>query len=185
MSSESVRPSNHLILCRPVLLPPSLLPSIRVLFSNESVLCIRWPKYWSFSINPSNEYSGLIYFRIDWFGLLAVQGTESSPAPQFESINSLALSFFMLHLSHPYMTTGKTTALTRRNFLGKVMSLLFNTPRCVMTFLPKSRRLLILWLQSLSAVILGSKKIKSVAVSTLPLSVCCEVLGPDAMVLGF
>ena len=111
--------------------------------------------------------------------------SESSPAPQFESINSLALSFFMLQLSHPYMTTGKTMALTRRNFLGKVMSLLFNMPRFVMTFLPKSRHLLILCLQSLSAVILGSKKIKSVAVSTLPLSVCCEVLEPDAMILGF
>ena len=129
MSIESVMPSNHLILCRPLLLPPSIFPSIRV-FSNESVLCIRWPKYWSFSfsISPSNEYSGLISFRIDWFDLLAVQGTLKSLL-QYHSSKALILwrsAFFMVHLSLPYMTTGKTIALTRWTFGGKVMFLLFN-----------------------------------------------------------
>ena len=129
MSIELVMPSNHLILCRPLLLPPSIFPRIRV-FSNESALRIRWPKYWSFSftISPSNEYSGLISFRIDWLDLLAVQGTqESSPTPQFKSINSSMLSFLYSQLSHPYMTTEKTIALTRLPFVGKVMSLLFNS----------------------------------------------------------
>ena len=129
MSIESVIPSNHLILCRPLLLPPSIFPSIRV-FLNESVLCIRWPKYWSFSfsINPSNEYSRLISFRMDWLDLLAVQGTLKSPLQHHSSKASILRrsAFFILQLSHPYMVTGKTTALTRWTFVGKVMSLLFN-----------------------------------------------------------
>ena len=127
MSIESVMPSNHLILCCPLLFLPSIFPSIRV-FSNESIFCITWPKYWSFSfsISPSNEYSGLISLGIDWLDLLAVQqdSQESSPTPQFKSINSSALSFFIVQLSHPYMTTGKTIALTRQIFVGKVISLL-------------------------------------------------------------
>ena len=157
MSIESVMPSNHLILCRPLLLPPSIFSSIRV-FYNELVLPIRWPKYWSFSFNisTSNEYSGLISFRMDWLDLLAVQGIlESSPTPQFKSINSSALSFLYSPLSHPYMTNGKTIALTRWTFVGKVMSLHYNMlSRLVITFLPRSKRILISWLQSPSAVIL-------------------------------
>ena len=153
-------PSNHLILCRPLLLLPSIFPSIRA-FSNESVLRIRWPKYWSFSfsISPSNEYSGLISFS----GLVGSpcsprDSQESSPTPQFKSINSLALSFLYSPLSHPYMTTGKTIALTRWTFVGKVMSLLFNMlPRLVITFLPRNKRLFISRLQSPSAVILKPK----------------------------
>ena len=123
MSIASVIPSNHLILCRPLLLLPSIFPSIRV-FANESALCIRWPKYWRFNISPLNECSELISFRIDWFDLPAVQGTlKSPPAPQFKSINSLMPSFFMAQLSHLYMTTGKTIALPRQTFVGKVMLL--------------------------------------------------------------
>ena len=137
----SLMPSNHLILCGPILLPPSVFPSIRV-FSNESALCMRWPKYWSFTFNisPSNEHPGLISFRMDWLDLLAVQGTqESSPTPQFKSISSSVLSF-MVQLSHPYMTTGKTTALTRWTFVGKVTSQLFNKlSRLVVTFLLRSK----------------------------------------------
>ena len=156
-------PSNHLILCRPLLLLPSIFPSIRV-FSNESALCIRWPKYWSFSfsISPSNEYSGLIYFWMDWLDLLAVQATLKSLLQHHSSKASVLLhsAFFMVQLSHPFMTTGKTIALTRRTFVGKVMSLLLNMPsRLVLTFLPRSKRLLISWLQSPSAVILEPKKI--------------------------
>ena len=139
-------PSSYLILSRPLLLLPSIFPSIRV-FSNESVLCIRWAKYWSFrfSISPSNEYSVLISFRMDWLDLLAVQETlKTSPTPQFKSINSSVSAFFIVQLSHPYRTTGKTTALTRQPFVGKVMSLLFNIlSRLVITFLPRSKRLLI------------------------------------------
>ena len=151
-------PSNHLILCRPLLLLPSIFPSIRV-FSNESALHIRWPKYWSFSfsINPSNEYSGLISLRIDWFDLLAVQGTLKSLLQHHSSKASIlqCSAFFLVKLSHPYMTTGKTVALTRRTLVGKVMSLLLNMlSRLVITFLPRSRCLLISWLQSPSAVIL-------------------------------
>ena len=150
MSIESVMPSYHLILCCPLLLLPSIFPSIRV-FSSQSVLLIRWPQYWSFSfsISPSNEYSGLISFRMDWLYPLAVQGTlKSPPKPQFKSINSLALSFFIVQLSHPYMTTGKTIALTRQTFVGKVMSLLFNIlSTLVITFLPRSKLLLFSWLQ--------------------------------------
>ena len=160
MSIESVMPSNHLILCRPLLLS-SIFPSIRV-FSNESVL-IRWPKYWSFSfsISPPNEYSGLISFRIDWFDLLVVQGTLKSLHQHHSSKASIlqCSAFFIVQLSHPYMTTGKTIALTRWTFVGKVMSLLFNMPsRLVIAFLPRSKHLLISWLQSPSAVILDPLK---------------------------
>ena len=155
MSTELVMPSNHLILCHPLLLPPSICPSIRD-FSKESVLPIEWPKYWSFSISPSNEYSGLISFRIDLFDLLAVQGTLKSLFQHHSSKASILQhsAFFTVQLSHPYMTTGKTIALTRRNFVGKVMSLLLNMlSRLVTTFLPRSKHLLISWLQSPSAVI--------------------------------
>ena len=188
MSIESVMPSNHLILCHPLLLLPSVFPSIKV-FSNESVLCIRWPKYWSFSfsISPSNEYSGLISFRIDWFDLLAVQGTLKS-LPQHHSSKVSILwhsAFFMIQLSHSYMTTGKTIALTRWTFVGKVMSLLFNMlSRFVIVFFPRSKHLLISWLQSSSAVILEPKKIKSY-VSIVSPSVCHEAIGQDAMIFAF
>ena len=162
MSIELVMPSNHFILCRPCLLLPSILPTIRV-FSDESVLCIRWPKDWSFGISPSNEYSGLISFRIDWLDLLAVRGTLKSLL-QHHSLKASILQLlasFIVQLSHPYMTTGKTIALTRRTFVGKVMSLLFNMlSRLVVTFLPRSKCLLISWLQSPSAVILEPQKIK-------------------------
>ena len=154
MSIASVMPSNHLILCRPLLLLPSILPSIRI-FSNESVLCIRWPKDWrfSFNISPSNEHPGLIYFILQ------------------------RSAFFIVQLSHPYMTTGKTIALTRQTFVGKVMSLLFKMlSRFVIAFLPRSKHLLISWLQSRSAVIWGPPKIKSVTVSIVSLSICHEVL---------
>ena len=150
-------PSNHLILCRPLLLP-SIFPSIRV-FSNESALHIRWPKYWSFSfnINPSNEYPGLISFRMDWLGLLAVQGTLKSLLQHYSSKASILRrsAFFIVQLSHPYMTTGKTIALTTQTFVGKVMSLLFSMlSRLVITFLPRSKRLLISWLQCAQGLIM-------------------------------
>ena len=160
MSIESVMPSNHLILCHPLLLQPSIFPSIRV-FSSESVLCIRWPKYWSFSISPSNEYSGLISFRIDWLDLLAIQGTLKSLLQHHSSKASVLWysAFFIVKLSHPYLTTGKTIALTRQTFVGKVMSLLFNMlSRLVITFLLRSKYLLISWQQSPSAVISEPKK---------------------------
>ena len=155
-------PSNHLILSCPLLLPPSVFPSITVFF-NESVLHIRWPKYWTFSFNisPSKEYSGLIYFRMDWLDLLAVQGTLKSLLQHHSSKASILLHsvFNIVQLSHPYMTTGKTIALTRWTFVGKVMSLLFNMlSRLVITFYQRSKRLLISWLQSPSAVILEPKK---------------------------
>ena len=164
MSAQLVMPSNHLILCRHLLLLPSIFPSLRVL-SNESVLCIRWPKYWSFSfsISPSNEYSGLISLRIDWFDLLAVQGTLKSLLQHHSSKASILRrsAFFIVQLSHPYLTTGKTIALTRQTFVGKVMSLLFNMlSRLVIAFLPRSKCLLISWLQSPSAVILEPPKNK-------------------------
>ena len=164
-------PSNHLILCCPLLLLPSIFPSIRV-FSDESVLRIRWPKYWnfSFSISPCKEYSGLISFRMDWLDLLAVQGTLKSLLQHHSSKASIlqCSAFFIVQLSHLYMTTGKTIALTRWTFVGKVMSLLFNKlSRLVITFLPRSKHLLISWLQSPSAMILEPKKIKSVTVSTV------------------
>ena len=171
MSIESVMPSNHFILCHPLLLLPSIFPSIRV-FSNDSVLHIRWPKYWSFSFNisPSNEYSGLISFRMDWLDLFAVQGTLNSLLQYHSSKASIlwCSAFFIVQLSHPYMTTGKNIALTRWTFVGKVMSLLFNMlSRLVITFLPSSKRLLISWLQSPSSVILEPKKLKSDTVSTV------------------
>ena len=189
MSIESMIPSNHLTLCRPLLLPPSIFPSIRV-FSNESVLCIRWPKYWSFnfSISPSNEYSVLISLRIDWFDLLAVQGTLKSLLQHHSSKASVFWhsTFFMVQVLHSYMTTGKTLALTRWTFVSKVMSLLFNMlSRLVITFLPKSKHLLISWLQSPSAVILEPKKIKSVTVSIVSPSICHEMMGTDAMIFIF
>ena len=168
---------------------PSTFPSIRG-FSNESVLCIRWPKYWSFSfsISPSNEYSGLISFRMDWLDLLAVQGILKSLLQHQSSKVSILQSsaFFIVQLSHPHMTTGKTIALTRQTFVGKVMSLLFNMlSRLVIAFLPRSKCLLISWLQSPSAVILVPKKIKSLTVSIVSPSICHEVMGPDAMILVF
>ena len=164
MSIESVMPSNYLILCHPLLFLPSIPPSIRV-FSNESALRIKRPKYWSFSfsISPSNEYSGLISFRMDWFDLLAVQGTLKSLLPHHSSKASILRhsAFFIVQLSHPYMTTGKTIPLTRWTFVGKVISLLFNKlSRLVITFLPRSKWLLISWLQSSSAVILETPKNK-------------------------
>ena len=170
MSIELVMPSNHLILCRPLLLPPSVFPSIRV-FSSESVLPIRWPKYWSFSfsISPSSEYSRLISFRMDWLDLLAVQGALKSLLQHHSSKASLLQHsvFFIVQLSHPYMTPGKTIALTKRKFVGKVMSLLFNMlSRLVIAFLPRSKRLLTSWLQSPSAVSLEPSEIKSATVST-------------------
>ena len=151
MSIESVMPSNHLILCHPLFLLPSIFPSIRV-FSNKSALC-RWPKYWNFSISPSNEYSGLISFRIDWFNLLAVQGTLKSLLQHHSSKGSILQCPDVFMVSHPYMTTGKTIALTRRTFVGKLMSLLFNAlSGLVIAFLPRNKHLLISWLQSPSAV---------------------------------
>ena len=182
-------PSNHLILCCPLLLLLSIFPSIKI-FSKESALHIRWPQYWSFSfsISPSNEYSGLISFRIDCFDLLAVQGTLKSLLQHHSSKASILCcsAFFIVQLSHPYMTTGKTVALTRQTFVGKVMSLLFNMLSWfVIDFLPRSKCLLILWLQSPSAVILEPPKIKSVTVFTVPTSICHEVMGPDAMIFVF
>src|SRR5574339_439322 len=165
MSIESVMPSSHLILCRPLLLLPPIPPSIRV-FSSESTLGMRCPKYWSFSFNisPSNEHSGLISFRMDWLDLLAVQGTLKSLLQHHVSKASILWrsAFFIVQLSHPYMTTGKTIALTSRTFVDKVMSLLFNMlSRLVITFLPRSKHFLISWLQSQSAVILEPPKIVS------------------------
>ena len=165
MPIESVMPSSHLILCRPLLLLPPIPPSIRV-FSNESTLHIRWPKDWSFSFNisPSSEHPGLISLRMDWLDLLAVQGTLKSLLQHHSSKASIfrCSAFFTVQISHPYMTTGKTIALTRRTFVGKVISLHFNMlSKLVITFLPRSKCLLISWLQSPSAVILESPKIKS------------------------
>ena len=181
-SIESVKPSSHLTLCRPLLLLPPIPPSTRV-FSNESTLHLRWPKYWSFgfSIIPSKEISGLISFRMDWLHLLAVQGTLKSLVQHDSSKASILgrSAFFTVQLSHPYMTTGKTIALNRRTFVGKVMSLLLNMlSRLVITFLPRSKHLLISWLQSPSAVILELKKIKSDTISTVSPSVSHELMGP-------
>ena len=174
-SIESVMPSSHLILCHPLLLLPPIPPSIRV-FSNESTLPMRWTKYWSFSfsISPSNEHPGLISFRMDWLDLLAVQGTLKSLLQHHSSKASIlwCSAFLTVQLSHPYMTTGKTIALTRRTFVDKVISLLFNMlSRLVIIFLPRSKRLLISWLQSPSAVILEPQKIKSDTVSTVSPSI--------------
>ena len=184
-----VMPSNHLILCRPLLLLPLIFPSITV-FSNESALHIRWPKYWSFSFNisPTNEHPGLISFRMDWLDLLAVQGTLKSLLQHHSSEASILWrsAFFTVQLSHTYMTTGKTIALSRQTFVDKVVSLLLNMlSRLVITFLPRSKHLLILWLQSPSAGILEPPKIKSVTVSIVYPSICHEVIGPNAMILVF
>ena len=181
-------PSNRLIFCPPLLLLPSIFPRIRVL-SNESALHIRWPKYWSFSFNisPSNEHPGLISFGMNWLDL-AVQGTLKSLIQHHSSKASVLWlsAFFIVQLSHPYMTTGKIIALTRWTFFDKVMSLLLNMlSRLLITFLPRSNCLLISWLQSLSAVILEPPKIKSATVSTVSPSICYEVMGPDAMILVF
>ena len=178
MFIESVMPSNHFMLSHPLLLLPSIFPSIRV-FSKQSALPIRFPKYWSFSfsISPSSEYTGLMSFRIDWFDLLAVQGTLKNLLQHHSSKASILQHsvFFMVHLSHPYITTGKTIALIRRTFVGKVMSLSFNTlSRFLMAFLPRSKHLLISWWQSPFALILEPKKIKSVTVSS---SICDEMMG--------
>ena len=178
--------SNHLILCRPLLLLPSICPSTRV-FSNESALHMMWPKYWSFSFNisPSNEHRGLISFRIDWLDLLAVQGTLKNLLQHHSSKASILQrpAFFIGQLSHLYMTTGKTIAFTRQTFVSKVMSLLFNMLcKLVITFLPRSKHLLISWQQSLSVVILEPPKIKSATVSP---SISHEVMGPDAMIFVF
>src|SRR5574339_550554 len=175
-SIGSVMPSSHLILCHPLLLLPPIPPSIRV-FSNESTLCMRWPKYWSFSFSiiPSKEHLGLTSFRVDWLDLLTVQGTLKSLLQHHSSKASIlqCSAFFTVQLSHPYMTTGKTIALNRRTFVGKVMSLLFNMlSRLVITFLPRSKHLLISWLQSPSAVILEPPKIKSDTVSIVSIYAC-------------
>ena len=179
-------PSNHLILCCALFLLPPILPSIRVI-SSESTLRMRWPKYWSFSfrISPSNEQQGLISFRSDWLDLLAVQETLKSLLQHHSSKASILWrsAFFIVQLSHPYTTIGKTIALTRQTFVGKVMSLFFNMlSRLVITSLLRSKLLLISWLQSPSAVILELKKSKSDTVSP---SICREVMGPDAMILVF
>ena len=182
-------PSSHLILCCPLFLLPPIPPSIRV-FSNKSTLHMRWPKYWSFSFSiiPSKEHPGPISFRMDWLDLLAVQGTLKSLLQHHSSKASILRhsAFFTVQLSHPYMTTGNTIALTRWTFVGLIMSLLFNMlSRLVITFLPRSKRLLISWLQSSSAVILEPPKIKSDTVSTVSPSISYEVMGPDAMILVF
>ena len=191
MSIKLVVPSNHLIFYCPLVLLPSIFPSIRV-FSNESVLCIMWPKYWrfsfSFSISLSNKYSGMISFRMDWLDLLAVQGTLKSLL-QHHSSKAWILqcsTFFIVQLSHPYMTTGKTIALTRHTIVSKVMSLLFNMlSRLVIAFPLRSKHLLISGLQSTPALILEPKKIKFLTVSIVSPSICHEVMGPDAMILVF
>ena len=186
-SIESAMPSNHLILCHPLLLLPPIPPSIRV-FSNKSTLHIRWPKYWSFSfsISPSSEHPGLISFMMDWLDLLAVQGTLKSFLQHHSAKAPIRWhsAFCIVQLSHPYMTTGKTTDLTRQTFVGKVMSLLFNMlSRLFVTFLPRRKHLS--RLQSPSAAILEPKKIKSVTVYTISPSICHEVMGPEAMILVF
>ena len=182
-------PSNHLILCHPLLFLSSIIPSIRV-FSNESALHNRWPKYWSFSCNisPSNEHPGLIFFRMDWLDLLAVQGTLKTLLQHHSSKASIlqCSASFTVQLSHPYMTTGETIALTRWTFVSKVMSLLLNMlSSLVSTFLPRRKHLLISWLQSPSAMILEPRKIKSATVSTVSPSICHEVMGSDATILVF
>ena len=195
MSNESVIPSNHLILCCPLLLLPSIFPNISGLFANEPISPMSWlfvsgTNYWSFSfsINLYNEYSGLLSFRIDWFDLLAVQGTLNSLLQHHSSKASILqhLAFFMAQLSHPYMTTGNTIALTIWIFVSQVILLLFNMlSKFVTTFLPMNNRLLISWLPSASAVILEPKKIKPVTVSIFSYSICHEVMGPDAMIFVF
>ena len=171
----------------PAFLLPSVFPSIRV-FSKESALSITWSEYWHFSFSPSNEYSGLVSFRIDWFDFLAVQGTLKSLLQHQSSKASILLrsAFFMVQLSHPYMTTRKTIALTIQIFVGKMLSLLFNTLyRFVIAFLPRSKHLLTSWLQSPSTVIFEPKKIKSATICTFSPSICHEVMGPESMTLVF
>ena len=190
MPIESVMPSNHLILCRPLLLPPSMFPSIRVFSNVGSSHQMAKVKYWSFSFNISlsNEYFRLIFFRMDWLDILEVEGTLKSLLHHHSSKASILQhsAFFTVQLSHPYMTTGKTIALMRQTFVGKVMSLLFNMqPRLVIIFLPRSKHLLISWLQSPPSVILEPPKIKSATVSTVSPSICHEVMGPDAMIFIF
>ena len=182
-------PSNHLILCHPLLLLPSIFPTISV-FSNESAVCIRWPKdsSFSFNISPSNEHPGLISFRMDWLDLFAVQGTLKSLLQHHTSKASILLfsAFFIAQLSHPYMTIGKTIALTRQTFVGKVISLLFYIlSRLVIAFLPRTKCLLISWLQSLYEVILEPLKIKSFTVFIVSPSIGHEVMGRDAMIFVF
>ena len=182
-------PSSHLILCRPLLLLPPIPPHIRV-FSNESTLRMRWPKYWSFSFSiiPSKEHPGLISSRMDWLDLCCSprDSQESSPTPHFKSINSSVLSFLYGPTLTPIHDYWKIIALTRWTFFGKVMSLLFNVlSRLVITFLPRSKHLLISWLQSPCAVILEPKKIKHVTVSIVSPFICHEVMGPDVMILVF
>jgi len=189
MSTESVMLSNYLIFCHPFLFLPSIFPSIRV-FSDDSSLHIRWPKYWSFSftISPSNEYSGLIYFRTNWFDILAVQETLNNLL-QHHNLKASILwhaAFFMVQLSQLYMTTGNTIALIIQTFVGKVISLLFNMLyRFVIAFLPRSKRLLISWLQSSTTMIFEPKKIKPVTVSTFSPSVHHEMKGLISMILVF
>ena len=187
ISIKSVMPSNHLIFSHPLLLLPSIFPSIRV-FSKESVLRIRWPTYWSFifSISPCNVHSGLISFRMDWLDLLAVQETLRSLLQHYTSNPSIIKhsAFFMVQLWHPYISTGKTIALTRWTFVGKVMSLLFNMlSRFFIAFLPRSNCLLTVWLQSPSVVMLEPKKINSVTISIVSPSICHEVMGSDDKIL--
>ena len=189
MSIKSVMPSSHLYLCHPLFLLPPTTPSIRV-FSNESTLHMRWSKHWSFSFSiiPAKELPGLIFFRMDWLDLLAVQGTLRSLLQHHSSKASIlqCSAFFTVQFSHPYITTGKTIALTRWTFVGKVMSLLLNMlSTLVITFLPRSKCLLISWLQSPSAVILEPPKIKSDTDSTVSPSISHEVMGPDAMIFVF
>ena len=187
MPIESVMLSNYLILYCPLLLLPSVFSSIRV-FSNELALHITWPKHWNFSTSPSSVCSGLILFRIDWFDLLAVQGTLKRLLQHHSSITSIlqCSAFFIVQLSHPYMTTGKTVALTRQTFVSKVMSLFFNMlSMLVIAFLPSSKLLLISWLQLPSAVILEPKKMTSITASAFSLSISHEVMGPDAMIFIF
>ena len=189
MSVELMMPSNLLILCHLLSLLPSIFPSIRV-FSNESALHIRWPKDWNFSfcISPSSEYSGLISFRIYWFDFLVVQGTLKRLLQHYNTKAWIlrCSAFFMVQLSHPYMTTGEIIALTIWISVGKVMSLLFNRlSRFVIASLLRNKHLLISWLQSMSTVILEPRKIKFVTVSTFPPSICHEVMGLDAMILAF
>ena len=184
--SDAIQPSHPL--SSPS--PPALNPSQHKVFSNELTLHMKWPEYWSFSfsISPSNEHPGLISFRMDWLNLLAVQGTLKSLFQHHSSKASILRrsAFFTVQLSHPYMTTGTTIALTRRTFVGKVMSLLLNMLcRLVITFLPRSKHLLISWLQSPSAVILEPPKIKSYTVPTVSPSISHEVMGPDAMIFVF
>ena len=189
MSIESVMPSNYLILCCPLILLSSIFPSIRV-FSNKSALYSKWPKYWSFSFNPSpsSEYSGLISFRTDWFDILAIQGAPERLL-QHHSLKASILwhsPFFMVHLSHPHMTTEKTIAFTIWTFVSKVISLFsYILSRLVITFLPRRKHLLIVWLQSLSTVILEPENMKSDTVSTISPSIFHEVMGPDGMILVF